>query len=392
MFFERFFFKANQYFLNYRRTFKKLYNQTLRNSGPEAGTRDVIKALRNMNNPKSFFRDLYKVNSKLNQNNVKISFGPDGTVLMNEQVPVVPAELRNDLRNLPAHEVFANVPPMEQPMLTSPLNGSLQQAPIHANSSQTIASTSSGGILAVTSYLIFKGLTIRVAQDLARWAYHFYQTNRQLLSEELQIHFDDRFFEDIWRITRFLARHTIDGLKVYLARVTAEILNERIRCVYDNRLVAATMSRIADALYLHYEHILQAMSHIQNRIANTESFMETILELLEDLTHVVVIKIVNIAKMLLIAFQNSDDAAQSTIGESVEFENFFDEVFSVLITMARRSGLVDFSAFIILLEKSDMDEIHEEVSRVYKYLRQKLTSSTTIKCGQCCGSYSTITI
>lgn len=365
-----------------------MYSETIRVRGHEAGSVDVIKCLRNISSPKSFFRDMYKVNGVLNKNNVKISFDPSGAALLNQHVSVAPAELRSNLRTLPAEQVFANVPPT---MESTSLPANVQNNGAFVSNNNCLASPSNGMMMS-RIFVELKDLSLKAAPSLlARFTYNFYVENRELLEDQLQIHYDERFLEDIWRIVQFLARRVAGGVEVYLANVTANTFNELLYRIFNNRYVAAIMpsgGATTSALFVRCEQILENMGDIRRRIMNTDSFMETILNLLEDLTHTVVDKIVTITKMLLIDMQNSRCKGDRDTGNNVDFESFFDQVLRTLMGIAKDLNLVDFSSFILLLENEDFDEVQQMVSRFFDNIRRRLESSAVVKCTTCRGSYT----
>lgn len=95
---------------NFRKAFDKLVKETIRQRGVDAGHVDVIRSLRNIQEPKQFFGDAYKVNKELNKNNVRMSLNADGEILLNDGMATTPTELRNSLKQLSSESVFANLP------------------------------------------------------------------------------------------------------------------------------------------------------------------------------------------------------------------------------------------------------------------------------------------
>lgn len=87
-----------------------MVKETIRQKGVDAGHVDVIRSLRNIKDSKQFFGDAYKVNKELNKNNIKMSLHPDGEIILNDGKAISPTELRNNLKQLPCEDVFANLP------------------------------------------------------------------------------------------------------------------------------------------------------------------------------------------------------------------------------------------------------------------------------------------
>jgi len=88
-----------------------MYKESIRVSGVDASKSDLIRTLRNIPDKHQFFRDIYKVNKNLNQNNIRISFkGEPGVAFLNHEVPIAPSALRENLRTNAANQVFSGVP------------------------------------------------------------------------------------------------------------------------------------------------------------------------------------------------------------------------------------------------------------------------------------------
>lgn len=356
-----------------------MFKETVRVSGPDAGTRDVIKSLRNIPNRNAFFRDLNKINKPLNENNIKISFDGSDKALLNHNVAVTPSELRSDLRLHSPEVVFADVPSRPQPNATRASTSSAAFGePVYSsglmNTLQVYPTLDSSFL----NSLNLAGNAI----NLCRLAYDFFMDNRELIAEQCQIHFDNRFVDDIHRILRFLADRAGKDFADYLAWVTVDYLNSRIRSVFNNRYLQLAMRLIQGEIYVHYDHIVDGLRHIQSRIMDELGFRETILNLLENLTHVVVDKIVRIAKFSYSAMLDSNNG----ITEYQPFENYFDDVLQLLINMASQFD-VDFSSYIILIERIDMEEIHLNISAFFRGLRSSNTSPAK-KCEACGGSFT----
>lgn len=356
-----------------------MFKETVRVSGSDTGTRDVIKSLRNIPDRNTFFRDLNKVNKQLNQNNIKISFDGSDKALLNHNVAVTPSELRSDLRLQSPEVVFGNVPSRPQPNATRASTSSAAFGePVHGSGLMNNLQAQPKSDMSSLNSLNLVGIAIRVG----RLAYDFYMDNRELIAEQCQIHFDERFVDDIHRILCFLAERAQKPFNDYLASVTVDFLNSHIRIVFNNRYLQIATRLIQDQIYVHYDHIADGLRHIQSRIMDELGFRETILNLLEDLTHVVVDKIIRIVKFSYFAMMDLNN-------ESFEyhpFENYFDDVLQALINLAKQFN-VDFSDYIILIERMDMEEIHLNVSAFYKGLRSSKTS-TAKKCEACGGSYT----
>lgn len=354
-----------------------MFKETVRVSGSDVGTRDVIKSLRNIPDRNAFFRDLNKINKSLNQNNIKISFDGSDKALLNHNVAVTPSELRADLRLQSPEVVFANVPSQPQPNATrASTSSAVFGEPVYGsrlmNSSQ-VNPTSDSSLL---NSLNLTGNAIAIG----RLAHEFYMDNHELIADQCQIHFDARFVDDIQRILYFLADRAEQAIADYLAWVTVDYLNSRIRSVFNNRFLQQAINQIP--IYISYDHIVDGLRHIQSRIMDELGFRETILNLLEDLTHVVVDKIVLIAKFSYFAMMDSNNGSN----EYQPFENYFDDVLQLLINLASKFN-VDFSCYIILIERIDMEEIHLNVSAFYRGLRSNNTSPAN-KCTACGGSYT----
>lgn len=352
-----------------------MFKETVRVSGPEAGTRDVIKSLRNIPDRNAFFRDLNKINKPLNQNNIKISFDGTDKALLNHDVAVTPSELRSNLRLQAPEVVFADVPSRPQANATRASSSSAAFGePVYGSGTMTTSQVCPTSDISLLKSLNLSG----TAQNLGWLAFRFYMDNRELIAEQCQIHFDERFVDDIHRMLCFLADRAKQTFEDYLAWVTVDYLNSHIRSVFNNRYLR--LASQGQSL-ISYDHVVDGLRHIQSRIMDELGFRETILNLLEDLTHVVVDKIVRIAKFsysTMLDLNNGD--------EYHPFENYFDNVLRHLIDLSIRLNL-DFSSYIILIERIDMEEIHLNVSAFYRGLRS-CNTAPPITCEVCGGSFS----
>lgn len=358
-----------------------MHKETVRVSGEETGTRDVIKSLRNIQDHKAFFRDLSKINKPLNQNDIRISFDGSDRALLNNNVAVAPNELRSDLRLQSPEVVFADVPSRPQPNATAASTSSAYGGePVCGSGLMNTSQVTSGSDMSLLNSRTLSGVAISVGQ----LAFKFYMDNRELIAEQCQIHFDDRFVEDIQRILSFLADRAHQALPAYLASVAVDYLNSRMITVFNNRYLQRIMHVMQDQIYENYEHIVDGLRHIQSRIMDELGFRETILNLLEDLTHVVVEKIVRIAKFSYTALLDTNNG----ITEYQPFEDYFDDILQLLIKLSREFN-VDFSSYIILIERIDMEEIHLNVTAFYRGMRHINTSPAT-KCKTCGGSYKVL--
>lgn len=136
-----------------------MVKETIRQKGVDAGHVDVIRSLRNIKDSKQFFGDAYKVNKELNKNNIRISLHPDGEIILNDGKAITPSELRNNLKQLPSEQVFANLPTIPESHPAA--------AKLTFNENQIVTSSvSKEHVLMVINGLFHLGTFIKNMEDL----------------------------------------------------------------------------------------------------------------------------------------------------------------------------------------------------------------------------------
>lgn len=95
-----------------RKGFDKLVEETIKVRGTPAGQQDIIRAYRSVNSGqfKQTLTDVFKMKKILNENDIQVSLGPDGNVLLNNKVSVPSGELRNNFKSQAPERVLGNVP------------------------------------------------------------------------------------------------------------------------------------------------------------------------------------------------------------------------------------------------------------------------------------------
>lgn len=222
-----------------------MVKETIRLKGVDAGHVDVIRSLRNIKEHKQFFNDAYKVNKELNKNNIRISLGPEGEILLNDGKATTPTELRNNLKELPSEGVFANLPTIPDSHPAA--------AKINLNEKPSVTSSvSKHHVIMVVKGLLDLGTFIKSSEDLESALIDF--------AERVTLYVFDSFvefikwyfienscrinnylhvpipFEDVLMVALNIIHNLSEGLGVdeYLQRIDFNFLRLQINEFYDN--------------------------------------------------------------------------------------------------------------------------------------------------------------
>lgn len=364
-----------------------MYKETIRVNGVEVGTRHVIKSLQSIPDVKGFFSDLHKVNKTLNKNNVKISFAGTDQAMLNGQVGVLPSELRTNLRQVSVggDNVFSNVPSIPETNLTVAA-GNLQ-TPMHSEDGGLLRNTLPSPVRQIMQSPMFIKFTMEQSLKVINFIWRFYNENEELIRERCEIRFDSNFVSDVLSCITFLAEKLGKTVYEYLEYYGLSALNEKMLTIYNNQLVAKCLNAVdvTERRVFHYEEMLEILTHIRDKIKDEHSFKELILRLMEDLTIKVIEKLIIIAN---ISFCSMLDFIVAVAERYITFEDYFQNVITIVLQLAAQSGFRDISFYILLLDNIDLETIHSNVSLFYNHFRDK--KETTAKCKICPGAFSII--
>lgn len=360
-----------------------MLKETIRSNG-ESGTADVIRSLRSISNHKGFFRDLFKINAKLNENKVKISFDRSGRPVLNGDVHFDAAQLRADLRQMPSTEVFAN--------FVSSANGETAVA----SSAVVTGGRSSGGQrssrsqpmelpMAVLSSIV-KYLSSQFKrrfgdpQQLVCFVWRYYSENRDLIHDRLNIHFDQRFVSDVSIALVFIAQQAGQLIGQFIEETAAGVVWMRLNDMYESRWAELTMRVVYRSPRELYDSMLAGLDAVRQYISDGLGFRRTVEVLLDDLATEVVCRLLRLSQI------SFDTIVAMGLSQFPSFESFFGEILEVVTIMAQKAGFNDLSLYVLLMKRKEMDALHVLATDFYERMNGRTMGAK--RCEKCGGSFS----
>lgn len=373
---------------NSRRMYNKMLKETIRLNG-DTGHADVIRSLRSIGDHKGFFRDLFKINPKLNENKVKISFSRSGRPVLNGEVPFDAGQLRADLRSQSGSDVFAN---MSNASFGSGYTGGSSTAglvgdtaPLRERSINDLAAHR--GLVSIANSLsveLQRRAGNMTPMNVVLFVWRYYQDNKDLIHDQLHIHFDDRFVDDVFNVLQFIAGQSHMLFGNFVESVAQNVLYDRLNALYKSRWLELTLRVTIGAVHELYDQLLLVVDKVRQYIRNGAGFREILQRLLEEMSS-------DVVKRLLRLSQNSFGSIVSMgLHEFPSFEAYFGEVLDVITRMAQENGFSDLSLYVLLIERSEIAALHERVTSFYQHLSNRDRSSQ--RCSVCLGSFSVMPV
>lgn len=348
--------------------------ETIRVNG-ETGHADVIRSLRSIGDHKSFFRDLYKINSKLNKSNVKISFDKTGQPVLNGEVPFQSEQLRADLRLQPESVVFADVP--NAPPATASSTGTNSNFEANGTNAPFVTTAVDGSEW--NANRLNDGLRAQMfVQNILAFAWRYYKRNCELISDVLSIQFDEDFVTNVCTALTVLARQMGSELGPFLLRTAENVLFDRLNQIYRSRWLRLAVGSVRDV----YEHLLSTLRDIWQFIQNGATFRETIERLLEDMSQAVVERLLSITKM------SFGSIVALGLNEFPSFDAYFGDVLDMINRMAYDNDVADVSLYVLLMDTPAIAILHERTVNYYERMSKR--SELAVRCSKCDGYYSEV--
>lgn len=213
-----------------------------------------------------------------------------------------------------------------------------------------------------------------------QFVWRFYQQNDQLINEQLRIHFDGRFIGDVCRIVRFLAKQSGKIVLEYLQFIGEQAIYGKLAVLYENRFLQMIARLAVGSLEGLFDGCVEVLNTFVRYIQDMNGFRETILALLEELSHRVVKRLLMLSKcsfgaLLEMGFQSM-----------LSFDGFFGDLLEVVLQMARENGFHDLSMFVLCMDQVDMEKVHERITKQFEWMKNH--SKRAIKCKSCIGHYN----
>lgn len=349
-----------------------MLKETIRRNG-DTGHADVIRSLRSISNHRGFFRDLFKINGQLNENNVRISFDRSGRPVLNGDVPFEAAQLRADLRQMPGAERFAGVPTNAGPAAggatfrgssTVPMDG-LPQAGLAA-----IAVTISAQLLR----------NVRDPMYMVQFAWRYYAANRELIHDKLNIHFDRRFVEDVCQALCFIAQQAGQLLGQFVEQTAAAAVWARLNELYESRWAELTLRLAYGSARELYDALAAGLDAVRAYIGDGLGFQRTVERLLEEMSSEVVRRLLRLSQI------SFGTIVALGLSQFPAFEAYFGEVLEVVTIMAQQAGFNDLSLYVLLMKRKEMDVLHGRATEFYERLNAMADGAQM--CEQCGGCFA----
>lgn len=362
--------------------FDKMSKETIRVNGIENGTKDIIRSLRSITDQKGYFRDVYKINKSLNKQDVKISFSGEEHLLLNSAVPAKPSDLRTGLRNIPPETVFNEVPSIPKSNITTgkvaTSSNSLGSKTVPLSTGIGVNTNELANNNDVTLLIAPLTLTAPAMLKLMNWTHKAFNQNAYVLQNILSMEFDD-YYQFISRICSVLAQHFDINASDYIVSHGFDFLNRFISKIVENNILYEE-SRAANLQFIRADEVLNMLDNVRSKITDEQSIETTIMNLLEEFTDVIVMKLIDIAIAIYRQFERIPH-------HFVPFEICFDDILQ-FVKQIQDKFHINITDYVIILESLDVTKCYAELCKYNKRYLERNNCEQFQKCSTCIGHYS----
>lgn len=357
-----------------RKIFDKMARATISAQGAEQGKIDIIRSLRSIPDKKMYFSDVKRSAKTLGKNNIKPSFGPDGSVLLNNDVPISSTILQRNLQETP-NVILSKVisAPIEQTSESIDIVNQLKKNEIKSvNLIKTAVnivkefSVQNDSILLTFLSQIYSKLDFEAAEKLVSSVKSFLQ----------------KYGKDI---AEFLRRTLPYEEVLYEAY---RIISKTVSCVnkISQFIIETSQLDIGTLIYKYYDHLIELIQEklvlicSEFRISNLDDLRNCLLHLFESLTQDAAHKILQVAESL---FTSDELEMIKSVKNFVEFDQFLFDVYTLTLGLVGAGdNREELSTNVLRL---DNERIEMEARHFYQSFSANLGKK--IKCKICSGSY-----